>query len=271
MTPGRPAGRLDGRVALITGATSAIALACARRMLCEGARVVLAGIDEVGRENAAALGARCSYRPLDVRVEEEWQALLRWVEEERGRLDVLVNNAAISGTGAGHGPLDPETTSLESWRGVHATNLDGVFLGCKHALRLLKLPPGGAIVNIGSGSSLVGRPARAAYASSKAALCSLSRSVALHCAERGYPVRCNTVLPSRILTAMWDPILGTGPERERRIAALASGIPLGRLGSPDEVAAAVLFLASDEASFITGAELRVDGGLSATGVAGSPP
>lgn len=264
--------RFDDRVALITGATSTIALACARRMLAEGARVLLAGIGaEGGRRNAAALGERCGYCNLDVRVEEDWKVLLRWIEEEHGRLDILVNNAAISGTGAGHGPLDPETTSLESWRSVHATNLDGVFLGCKHALRLMKLSPGGAIINIGSCSALVGRPSRAAYASSKAALCSLSRSVALHCAERGYPVRCNTVLPSRILTAMWDPVLGTGPEREQRIAALSAKIPIGRLGTPDEVAAAVLFLASDEASFITGAELRVDGGISATQAAGSVP
>jgi 3(or 17)beta-hydroxysteroid dehydrogenase len=255
---------LDDGVVLITGATSAIAIACARRMLAEGARVVLGGIDDVaGHQNAAAIGMRCSYHSLDVRLEEDWKAIFRWVEEEYGRLDVLVNNAAISGTGAGHGPLDPEATSLESWRGVHATNLDGVFLGCKHALRLLKRSPSGSIVNVGSGSALVGRPSRAAYASSKAALCSLSRSIALHCAGQGYPIRCNTVLPSRILTDMWNPVLGSGPEREHRIAALGGEIPLGRLGSPEEVAAAVFFLASDEASFITGAELRVDGGLSA--------
>lgn len=265
-------GRFDARVVLITGATSAIALACARRMLAEGARVVLAGMDDAGgRENAAALGTCCWYSSLDVRVDKDWKALLRWIEEEHGRLDILVNNAAISGTGAAHGALDPETTSLKSWRSVHATNLDGVFLGCKHALRLMKRSPGGAIVNIGSGSGLVGRPSRAAYASSKAALCSLSRSIALHCAERGYAIRCNTVLPSRILTAMWDPVLGAGPDREQRIAALSAAIPSGRFGSPHEVAAAVLFLASDDASFITGAELRVDGGLSATQPGGSPP
>jgi 3(or 17)beta-hydroxysteroid dehydrogenase len=263
--------RFHGRVVLITGATSAIALACAERMLREGARVILAGLDAAaGRTNAATLGAGCIFRSLDVRVEQEWEALFRWIQEEHGRLDVLVNNAGISGTGAGFGPLDPEASSLESWRCVHATNLDGVFLGCKHALRLLKSSTAGAIVNVGSGSALVGRPSRAAYAASKAALCSLSRSIALHCAERGYPVRCNTVLPSRILTGMWDPVLGSGPERESRIAALSAGIPLGRLGAPDEVAAAVLFLASDDASFITGAELRVDGGISATDATGSP-
>jgi NAD(P)-dependent dehydrogenase (short-subunit alcohol dehydrogenase family) len=259
--------RFTGRVALVTGDTSEIGIACARRFLCEGARVILAGRGGVaGRGAAERLGAGCSHRDLDVRVEADWEALLTAIAAEHGRLDILVNNAGISGTGEEDpGALDPETATLDGWRNIHATNLDGAFLGCKHAMRLLRESPGGAIVNVGSGSANAGRPTRAAYASSKAALASLSRSVAIHCAARGYPVRCNTVMPSRILTAIWDPVLGAGPERERRLASLAERVPLRRFGTPEEVAAAVLFLASDEASFITGSELTVDGGLAARG------
>lgn len=254
-----PAGRLRDRVVLITGSTSGIGLACAARMGMEGAQVVLAGMQEP--PDGSRAGAH--FHPLDVREEADWEAVMAYVDRTYGGLHVLVNNAGVTGAEGGDQPLDPETTSLEAWQAVHRTNLDGAFLGCKHAMRILKRMPQGSIVNVGSGSGLIGRPYRAAYASSKAALCNLSKTVALHCAERGYPIRCNTVLPSRILTDLWEPTLGSGDGRDEALAAFAARIPMGRFGTPDEVAAAVLFLASDEASFITGTELVVDGGLGA--------
>lgn len=190
-----------------------------------------------------------------------------------GRLDVLVNNAAITGFDpdlhAPMGPQDPEHATLESWRTAHATNLDGVFLGCRHCLRAMKPadaggPPGsrgGSIVNISSRSGQVGIPGAAAYASSKAGVRNHTKSVALYAAQQRYGVRCNSVHPGAVLTPMWAPLLGEGESREKAIRAFGRGVPLGRMGTPEEVASLVLFLASDESSYVTGAEFVIDGGI----------
>jgi 3(or 17)beta-hydroxysteroid dehydrogenase len=147
---------------------------------------------------------------------------------------------------------------------VHRTNLDGVFLGCKHAIRTMRRAAprgGGAIVNISSRSGLVGVPAAAAYASSKAAVRNHTKSVALYCAQQRLPIRCNSIHPAAVLTPMWEPMLGTGAAREAALAALAADVPLRRFGTPAEVAALAVMLASEEAAYVTGSEFHVDGGI----------
>ncbi|MBL0927512.1 MAG: SDR family oxidoreductase [Phycisphaerales bacterium] len=268
--------RLQDRVVLVTGAARGIGLACARAMAREGARVVLTDLDDAGCQRAAGeIGPRASWLRLDVREEADWSRAMARVVGDLGRLDVLVNNAGITGfvPPAPPGPQDPEFASLEAWRYVHATNLDGVFLGCKHAIGAMKPPRGrgGSIVNISSRSGQVGIPHAAAYASSKAGVRNHSKSVALYCAEKGYGIRCNSVHPAAVLTPMWDPMLGEGAEREKAIDELGREVPLGRMGRPEEVADLVVFLASDESSYITGAELVIDGGVLAGSSAQRPP
>jgi NAD(P)-dependent dehydrogenase (short-subunit alcohol dehydrogenase family) len=264
------AERLAGRIALVTGAARGIGEAVARLFAREGARVVVTDIDDArGEAVATGLGGSALYRRLDVRREPDWEAAVAEVLERFGRLDVLVNNAGITGFEEGPAPHDPENAGLEAWRAVHATNLDGVFLGCKHAIRAMRRSGEGSIVNISSRSGLVGVPAAAAYASSKAAVRNHTRTVALYCAEQGLRIRCNAVFPAAILTPMWEPMLGDGPEREERMRALTRDVPLGRFGTTGEVAQAVLHLASDESAYTTGSELVLDGGLLA-GASASP-
>ncbi|MDB4951731.1 MAG: putative short-chain dehydrogenase/reductase [Gemmatimonadetes bacterium] len=255
-------GRVDGKVALVTGAARGIGLAVADLLAREGARVIATDIrDETGAAAAGMIAGDAAYRRLDVRREEDWRQVVEWIVETYGRLDVLVNNAGITGFEDDPAPQDPEHASLESWRAVHATNLDGVFLGCKHAIRAMRAHGAGSIVNIGSRSGMVGIPGAAAYASSKAAIRNHTRTVALYCAAEGLAVRCNVVQPAAILTPMWEPMLGDGPDREDRMRALTRDTPLGRFGTPWEVAQAVLHLASDESAYTTGAEMVLDGGL----------
>lgn len=267
-------GRLSGKVALVTGAARGIGAAVARNMAREGARVVATDIrDDAGRASvsgsADAADGSVSYRRLDVREEADWQTVTEEVVQEFGRLDVVVNNAGITGFEEGLVAHDPEHAELSSWRAVHATNLDGVFLGCKYAIRRMRGTGAGSIVNIASRSGLVGIPGAAAYASSKAAVRNHTKTVALYCAEQGLRIRCNAVFPAAILTPMWEPMLGDGPDREERLAALSRDVPLRRFGTVDEVAQAVLYLASDESAYTTGAELVLDGGILA-GAAASP-
>jgi NAD(P)-dependent dehydrogenase (short-subunit alcohol dehydrogenase family) len=184
-------------------------------------------------------------------------------------LDILVNNAGITGFQEGLGPQDPENASLESWRAVHAVNSDGVFLGCKYGIEMMKAHQRGSIINISSRSGLVGIPGAAAYAASKAAVRNHTKSVALYCASQGYGIRCNSVHPAAILTPMWESMLGLGPDRSEKIAQIARDIPMQKMGMPEDVASAILFLASDESKYITGIELTIDGGLLA-GAAASP-
>jgi NAD(P)-dependent dehydrogenase (short-subunit alcohol dehydrogenase family) len=167
------------------------------------------------------------------------------------------------------GPQDPEHTSLASWHYIHAINLEGVFLGCKYAIRLMKAGRGGSIINMSSRSGMVGVPNAVAYASSKAAIRNHTKSVALYCAEKNYSIRCNSIHPAAILTPLWDPILGEEQHKETAIAKMTQYIPLKRMGEPIDVAYAALYLASDEASFVTGTELVVDGGILA-GSAATP-
>lgn len=257
--------RLSGRVALVTGAARGIGLAIAQRFVAEGARVWFTDVlGEAGRAAAAACGESAVFRLLDVRDEAQWRSVCDELDEQEGRLDVLVNNAGVSGfEGAQPRPQDPENASLEDWRSVHATNLDGVFLGCREAIRLMRRRPenGGSIINISSRSGLVGIPTAAAYASSKAAVRNHTKTVALYCAEQGLEIRCNSIHPAAILTPMWEPMLGEGAAREQAMKEFVRDTPLRRFGTVEEVAGVAALLAADESAYMTGTELHVDGGI----------
>ena len=262
--------RLREKVALVTGAARGIGQAIAETYAAEGADVWLTDIDEAaGTRLAEAIGPSARFRRLDVREESDWTAIVDEIVATAGRLDILVNNAGISGFENGLVAHDPENASLADWRAVHATNLDGVFLGSKHAIRAMRPAGAGAIINISSRSGLVGIPGAAAYASSKAGVRNHTKTVALYCAEQGLAIRCNSIHPAAVLTPMWEPLLGDGPDRERRMAAFVADTPLKRFGRPEEVAAVAVLLASDEATFMTGSEIVIDGGILA-GAAAAP-
>lgn len=248
--------RLKNKTCVVTGAARGIGRAIAAGFHDEDARVFVTDVDAVaGAATAAEIG--CRFEPLDVREEEDWDRLAQLVPVA----DVVVNNAGVTGFESNAGPHDPEHASLSDWRAVHQVNLDGTFLGCRYAIGAMKGAGTGSIINISSRSGMVGIPGAAAYASSKAAIRNHSKTVALYCAQQGWRIRCNSIHPAAILTTMWEQMLGEGPEREARMAALVADTPLRRFGRADEVAALAVTLASDEATYVTGTEISIDGGL----------
>lgn len=248
-------GRLEGKQALVTGAAQGLGEAIARFFAEEGAHVIVSDIlDDKGRELAKLIDAE--YLHLDVSAEEDWLAF----EKNTFSLDILVNNAGITGLESTDFPMDPEHCLYEDWTRVHKVNMDSVFFGCRTAIRLMK-QRGGSIINLSSRSGMVGVPKLSPYASSKAAIRNHTKSVALYCAENRYNIRCNSLHPASILTPMWRQILGEGEEGARKMEAISKTIPLGRFGEPKDVAAACVYLASDEAAFVTGSELVIDGGI----------
>lgn len=252
--------RVKNKIALVTGGGRGIGAETARLLSREGATVIVSDIliDE-GQAVADRIGGK--FYSLDVADESAWQGAISAVKDEFGRLDILFNNAGITGFNEDLGPQDPENISLEAWHHVHKVNLDGVFLGCKYGISLMK-EHGGSIINMSSRSGIVGIPGASAYASSKAAIRNHTKTVALYCAEQSYKIRCNSLHPGAILTPMWDAMLGTDKEtREKMIADVAAGVPLGSMGEPSDVANAVLYLGSDESKYITGIELTIDGGI----------
>jgi 3(or 17)beta-hydroxysteroid dehydrogenase len=254
--------RLLNKIALITGSARGIGEATAELFYEEGATVIVSDINDFGGKAVAQrLGGRSRYYHLDVSIEDEWKAVFGLIEKEFGRLDILINNAGIDGYPQTKGPHDPENLDLESWHYVHAVNSDGVALGCKYAIGLMKKQRSGSIVNISSRSGMVGIPRAAAYASSKASIRNHTKTVALYCAQKGYNIRCNSIHPGAILTHMWDLMLGEGERRIKNIQRMNSEIPLGYMGKPIDVANAALYLASDESVYVTGIELTVDGGI----------
>lgn len=256
--------RLENKIALVTGAARGIGAAISEAFAREGARVIVTDInDEDGQITANRIGA--VYAHLDVSSEADWNT----IASQHPRIDVLVNNAGITGFESGELVHDPENASLDAWHAVHSVNLDGTFLGCRTAIATMKAAGSGSIINISSRSGLVGIPGAAAYASTKAAIINHTRSVALYCAQQGWQIRCNAIAPAAILTPIWEPMIGDGPDREEKMAALVDDTPLKRFGLPEEVAAVAVMLASDEAAYMTGETLTLDGGLLA-GSAASP-
>ena len=261
--------RLNKKVVLITGASRGIGASIAKLFSKEGAFVITTDIlDKEGKEITKQLGENACYYHLDVKEPNDWEKVCQIIFEQYKGINVLVNNAGITGLDDFKNPHDPENISLEDWHEVHKVNLDGVFLGCKYVIPLMK-GCGGSIINISSRSGIVGIPAAVAYASSKAAVRNHTKSVALYCAEKKYPIRCNSIHPAAILTPMWDDMLGEGEVREEAIHQIGSTVPLGKMGEPIDVAFAALYLASDESKYVTGSEIHIDGGLLA-GSAASP-
>ncbi len=262
--------RLENKVCLITGAASGIGKATAELFKQEDAIVILSDInDQLGAQVAKELTS--DYLHLDVSQEEDWIESFDFLNQKYRKLDILVNNAGISGFTQTKGPHTAEDVDLESWRQVMAVNSDGVALGCKYAIKMMKPKKSGSIVNISSRSGIVGIPNMVAYAASKAAVRNHTKSVALYCAQLGYNIRCNSIHPGAILTPMWDPFFSSQDpaEKERLIKGIAAGVPLRRMGDAKDVAYAVLYLASDESSYVTGIELDIDGGILA-GSTGTP-
>lgn len=256
--------RLNDKICLVTGAARGIGRAIAEHFLAEGANAIVTDCDDAaGAATATEIGARFIH--LDVGCEDDWFSLAATVPA----LDILVNNAGITGFEDSIGPHDPEHATLAEWHKVHRVNLDGTFMGCRYAIGAMKGAGTGSIINISSRSGMVGIPGAAAYASSKAAIRNHTKSVALYCAQQGWRIRCNAIFPAAILTDMWEALLGDGPDRDAQMAAMVSDTPLKRFGTVDEVAAIAVMLASDEATYVTGSEFSIDGGLLA-GSAASP-
>lgn len=254
-------GRVDNKIALVTGAAQGIGAAVADLLAREGASVVLTdmNIDGAGKvaNNINKRRPDCAIAmQQDVTDEAAWQDVLAGVQSRLGGLNILVNNAGIGSIAS----VEDET--YENWRRVHDVDLDSVFLGCKYGVPLIAKSGGGSIVNISSISGIIAGHNLAAYNSAKAAVRHLSKSVALHCARSGNNVRCNSVHPVFVDTPILDG-MAQGGDREETLRKLARQIPLGRIGKPDDVAYAILYLASDESGFVTGTEIRVDGGISA--------
>jgi NAD(P)-dependent dehydrogenase (short-subunit alcohol dehydrogenase family) len=251
---GRP-GRLAGKAALVTGAASGIGRATAALFHAEGAKVAATDRNEAGLAELTDVADLILTQ--DVTDEARWREVVDRVVAAFGRLDILVNSAGIALKG------NIETATLDEWRKTHAVNVEGTFLGCREAIRVIKGTGGGSIVNLSSVAGVIGDAQSAAYCASKGAVRLLTKSAALHCARAGYNIRLNSVHPSFADTPMVQEAIASAKNPERVREGLMRASPMGRMGRAEEVAQAILYLASDESSFTTGIELMVDGGLTA--------
>jgi NAD(P)-dependent dehydrogenase (short-subunit alcohol dehydrogenase family) len=255
-------GRVAGKKAFITGAAQGLGQAAANALAKEGAKVTLADINHDGAKAAAAAinaehGEGTAFAlPLDVTREDQWIYALEEADAAMGGLSVLLNNAGISRGG------DIEQLSYEDWKLVMSVNVDSVFLGTKHALKYMRHSQPGSIINISSIAGLIAAHNSPVYNASKAAVWLLSKGIALHCAKQGLDIRSNSIHPTFVDTPILDPLRQRFGKEEAE-SKLARQVPLGRIGAPSDIANAVLYLASDESRFMTGAELKLDGGISA--------
>ena len=257
-------GRVAGKKALVTGAAQGLGAAHAQTLAREGACVLLTDInaDKVAEQAAsinAEFGAGTAFALAhDVTSSEDWDRAIDYAAQHLGGLSVLVNNAGVGVRG------NIETCTLDEWRRGFAINVDSVFLGCQKALPLMKDNQPGSIITISSIAGLIASDSMPGYNASKAAVWMLSKSVALYCAKRGWNIRSNSIHPTFVDTPILDGIAANSSHgKDVIMGKLARQIPLGRIGVPQEIANGVLFLASDESSFMTGAELKLDGGISA--------
>ena len=249
-------GRLEGKTALVTGAASGIGLQTSIRLAEEGALVMMTDINhKEGLQQAEKPGTNATFLKLDITEEEEWISVLGETVKRFDRLEILVNSAGMVLI------ADVEQITLEDWRKVHAVNLDGTFLGCKHGVRVMKEFGAGSIINLSSVSGMIGGFNLAAYNSSKGAVRMLTKSVALHCARAGYGIRCNSIHPTFIETPMLQSMIRDSPDPEKARQTLVRQVPLRRIGKPDDVANMIVYLASDESTFVTGTEMVIDGGV----------
>ena len=249
-------GRVDGKVVLVTGAGSGIGRATAQLLAREGATVIVSDIDRAGGlETVQQIGGNARFEEQDTSKEIDWQRLIEGIMAREGRLDGLVNNAGI----AGPYPATFETETVEQWQRILSINVQGVFLGCKHAVPALRSSGGGSIVNLSSLAAFLGTPNLSAYGASKGAVRQFTKTVAIDCARKGYKVRCNSVHPGIILTPMGESILSGDKAREK----VRRSIPVGHFGAPEDIAFGILYLISDESRFVTGTELVIDGGMNA--------
>ena len=247
-------GRLAGKVALVTGGGSGLGAADCEALAAEGARVIVTDVNLAAAQKVAVrIGGEAIALALDVADEAQWIAIYAEIEKRFGALHVLVNNAGVVVN------ADVEETSLEKFRWVNAIMTDGVFLGMKHAIPLMNRSGGGSIINMSSVGALLGYPIFFAYSAAKGAVRSMTKSVAVMCQVKGYAIRCNSIHPGAIETPMVQEAEG----RVGQAKDIPDGVlPFGTPGHPKDVAAMVVFLASDESRFITGAELVVDNGVS---------
>lgn len=254
-------GRVSGKRILVTGGATGLGAAFVRRLAQEGATLFIGDIDQTaGAALATEVGG--TFVALDVASEASWQSAIATIAETGG-LDGLVNNAGIA---TSKGPEDIEGIELDDLRRIFAVNVDGTILGCKHAIPLMAKTGAGSIVNLSSIAGLIPSAFVVSYGASKATIAHTTRSVAMHCAQRGYGIRCNSVHPGQIRTPMMNTIIErVGRDTNMGQAAaedvFLSQIPLGKFQEPEDIAHAVLFLLSDEARFITGSQLVVDGGM----------
>lgn len=256
------AGRLEGKKAFVTGGAQGLGEAMATRFAAEGAKVAVSDLQHDKAQAVAdklntahGAGTATAYRH-DVTDEAQWIDVLGQASAAMGGLSILVNNAGISLGG------DIESLELDDWHKVMRVNVDSVFLGAKHAIKIMADHQPGSIINISSIAGLIAAHNSPAYNASKAAVWLLSKGIGLHCAKKGYDIRSNTIHPTFIDTPILDPLRERIGKAEAE-AKLSRQIPLKRLGLPEEIAAAALYLASDESRFMTASELKLDGGISA--------
>jgi 3(or 17)beta-hydroxysteroid dehydrogenase len=255
------ADQLPGKIAIVTGGAKGLGAAIARLFIAEGATVVISDVDATnGEQLARELGNRAVFEKHDVTSEPDWERLIAATVQRFGKLDVLINNAGIVEIG------DIETQTLEQWRRVNAVISDGCFFGCKHAVRSMKTSGGGTIVNVSSIASLQGESYVAAYSAAKGAVEALTRSVAVHCAQLKYHIRCNSLHPGPIDT----PMVKDMPGKFKAAARAGMVMPPAAAGgtsytaTPADIATSVLYLASDASKWVNGTRLIIDNTASIT-------